>query len=201
MDNIQVTILIYYLYILSFFVLFSIKYDQYWKLVELPCDHVMDLISNGGRLVPKINYYNLSYIYIFFLIIKNIVIFLRPYIYTYDLSFLSYPPQKRTVYTDPPKKTKLSMQIGCGGYNIFILLYSTSLKGVDFEERRCRFLHLWTQHYLVIFPSCENSIHFENLRNLMAIINSDNPTTQIFSSRIFKQQVITMVINHIYTQR
>ena len=68
----------------------------------------------------------------------------------------------------------------------FFLLYSTSLKGVDFEERRCRFLHLWTQHYLVIFPSCENSIHFENLRNLMAIINSDNPTTQIFSSRIFK---------------
>ena len=51
------------------------------------------------------------------------------------------------------------------------ILYSTSLKGVDFEERRCRFLHLWTQHYLVIFPSCENSIHFENLRNLMAIIN------------------------------
>ncbi len=52
---------------------------------------------------------------------------------------------------------------------ILFLLYSTSLKGVDFEERRCRFLHLWTQHYLVIFPSCENSIHFENLRNLMAI--------------------------------
>ena len=51
-----------------------------------------------------------------------------------------------------------------------VLIYSTSLKGVDFEERRCRFLHLWTQHYLVIFPSCENSIHFENLRNLMAII-------------------------------
>ena len=69
---------------------------------------------------------------------------------------------------------------------LLYIIYSTSLKGVDFEERRCRFLHLWTQHYLVIFPSCENSIHFENLRNLMAIINSDNPTTQIFSSRIFK---------------
>ena len=43
----------------------------------------MDLISNSGQLVPKINYYNLSY-YIH-------VILLRPYIYTYDLSFLSYP--------------------------------------------------------------------------------------------------------------
>ena len=58
----------------------------------------------------------------------------------------------------------------CYDVPIIFLLYSTSLKGVDFEERRCRFLHLWTQHYLVIFPSCENSIHFENLRNLMAII-------------------------------
>ena len=37
----------------------------------------------------KINY--LSQLHILFIIIKNNVIFLRPYIYTYDLSFLSYP--------------------------------------------------------------------------------------------------------------
>ena len=33
----------------------------------------------------------LSQLHILFITIKNIVIILRPYIYTYDLSFLSYP--------------------------------------------------------------------------------------------------------------
>ena len=46
-------------------------------------------LSNSGRPLLKINY--LSQLHILFIIIKNIVIFLRPYIYTYGLSCLSYP--------------------------------------------------------------------------------------------------------------